>query len=372
MEEKDSLQVSPGLTLHGTMQSKLHGWEYMSLVNEKNYKRKEAKVAKSSGSWVDLFNDIDALVLFSTGFDDIIKPVSNLSNLCQHWRTLPKGKDYLAIGVPILEMLYSEAGSSLSRKHLSTNRHQWHRGSVLFEHCSNTSSRRCGCDRTQQIYHESAFKTFGHVKPPGRLEENGCVIFGQAYHPFKPPRSLVNLSTWSSRNTMQSSANGRRPIPPSPPPSVSPESGETGGDVTRSRERPPSPVSITDDNAQEKDIPRRSKIPQNPMPDFEKRRRPHNGGDRDECASNTLEYHPMLGHDEISKEQSLGCAATAADSKAGCPSAGGPKAIRHKAKIEDFNYHSNFSLATCSTMDFEPLGSLGRGETINRTQRNVK
>ena len=382
MDEKDSLEASPGLTLHGTMQSKLHGWEYMSLVNEKNYNRKEAKVAKSSGGWVDLFNDIDALVLFATGFDDIIKPVSDLSNLCRPWRTLPKGKDYLAVGVPILEMLYTEAGSHLSRKHLSSNRHQWHRGSVLFEHCSNTTSCRCECDRTQQIYHESPFKTFGHVKPPGSLEENGCVVFGQAYHPFKPPptkarsqnsiRSLVNLSARSSRNTMRSSANDKHSTLPSPPPSVSPESGETGDDVTWGRERPSSPVRITDDIAQEKDVVRGRMIPHERMPNLEKRRKLDNGGDRDDCATNTLEYHPMLGHDEISNGQDLGCTAIAGGSKAGCLPLDGRKTIRHKAKIEDFSYRPGFSFETGSTMDIGPPESVERVEIINSTQRNVK
>ena len=382
MEEKDSLEASPGLTLHGTMQSRLHGWEYMSLVNERNYKRKEANVAKSNGGWVDLFNDIDALVLFATGFDDIIKPVSNLSNLCRHWMTLPKGKDYLAIGVPILEMLYTEAGSHMSRKYLSNSHHQWHRGSVLFEHCSDTTSCRCECDRTQQVYHESSFKTFGHVQPPGSLEQNGCVIFGQAHHPFTPPkttarsqntiRSLFNHSNRGSRSTIQSSGNEKHLTLPTPPSSVSPESGENGDDATWSRERPPSPVSFTDGVVQETQPVKRCMTPPSQMPNFEKRRRLDNEGDRGGCASNTLEYHPTLGHDEISDGQNSGCTAIAGASKAGCPSLDGRKVIRHKAKIEDFNHRPSFSLATCSTMDVDPPASLDSGETINGTQRKAK
>ena len=58
MEKEDSMKASPGLALHGTMQSKVHGWEYMSLVHEKNFWRKEAKVQKSSGGWVDLIKDV--------------------------------------------------------------------------------------------------------------------------------------------------------------------------------------------------------------------------------------------------------------------------------------------------------------------------
>lgn len=189
MEKEDAIEASTGLALHGTMQNKVRGWEYMSLVNEKNYRRKEATIAKSSGGWVDLIGDIDALVLFATGLGDIIRPVSDLGKLCRPWRSLPKGKDYLASGVPMLEQLYSEAGSRLSRKHLSTTHLQWHRGFTLFEQCNHIGINQRACDRTQQIYHDSLFKTFGQVRPPGKLEANGCVVFGQKYHPFKPPQT---------------------------------------------------------------------------------------------------------------------------------------------------------------------------------------
>lgn len=184
-EKDDFMEASPGVALHATLRRKLQGWEYMSLVYEKNYRRKVANIAKSSGGWVDLVADIDTLVLFATGFKEIIKPIHNLE-LCCRWRDLPKGKDYLATSVPVLQLLYSEAGSKVSQKHLSTNRLRWHRGAVLFEKCANVTSSRCSCDRTQQIYHDSYFKTVGHRRTPGTLEKNGCVIFGQAHHPLKP------------------------------------------------------------------------------------------------------------------------------------------------------------------------------------------
>lgn len=187
----DLIESSPGVALHGTLRSKLQGWEYMSLVEQKNYRRKEVDIAKSSGGWVDLIDDIDCLVLFGTGFQEIIRPSSISGRLCSRWRTLPKKKDYLAAGVPMLELLYTEAGSRISRKHLSTNHLQWHRGSSLFEPCNSTPLIHCGCDRTQQIYHDSLFKTFGQVNPPGKLEERGCVIFGQAQHVLKSQRPIV-------------------------------------------------------------------------------------------------------------------------------------------------------------------------------------
>ncbi|MDI1489583.1 MAG: hypothetical protein OHK93_000780 [Ramalina farinacea] len=190
MEKEDLLGGASGLTLRGTTRNKLHGWEFMSLVHEKNYRQKEALIEKSSGGWVDLIDDIDTLVLMGTGFGDIIRPVSEISRLCRRWSSLPEGKDYLAANIPIMEVLYAEAGSRTSRKHLSTNHLQWHRGSTLFEFCINPDLDHCECDRTQQIYHESQFKTLGQVRPPGKLEDMGCVIFGQAHHFLKPKKTV--------------------------------------------------------------------------------------------------------------------------------------------------------------------------------------
>ena len=255
LEKEDSIEASPGLALHGTMRSKVQGWEYMSLVQEKNFRRKEADVKKSSGGWADLIKDVGALVLFATGFDEIIRPTSDLSSLCHSWRTLPKGKDYLAAGVPILELLYSEAGSRTSRKHLSASRLQWHRGSTLFEHCRGTVPSRCQCDRTQQIYHDSLFRTFGHVRPPGNLEADGCVIFGQVFHPFQPAKVMLrrqNAVHMLPNNPLQNGEATERVsnrdngiLFPARRKSVSPGPKEANGHAISSLQRGPSPPNLT-------------------------------------------------------------------------------------------------------------------------------
>ena len=255
MEKEDSIEACAGLALRGTIQDKLLGWEYMSLVHEKNYRRKEATIAKSSGGWADLINDIDCLVLFATGLHEVIKPVSDLSNLCHAWRTLPKGKDFLAAGVPMMELLFSEAGSRLSHEHLSASHLQWHRGAVLFEPCSGDTSHRCNCDRTQQIYHDSLFKTFGHVQLPGTLEADGCVIFGQAHHSFKPHKSiprtqnpvymLPNTPIEDCRINNQNITKLNRLS--STPLSISPEPKDINGYATQKAKRSPSPVRFTDE-----------------------------------------------------------------------------------------------------------------------------
>ena len=54
MEKEISAEVHSELALHGTLRSKVYEWEFMSLVDKKNSRRKEVTIAKSGGGWVDL------------------------------------------------------------------------------------------------------------------------------------------------------------------------------------------------------------------------------------------------------------------------------------------------------------------------------
>ena len=363
MEKDDSIEASPGLALRGTMQSKLHGWEYMSLVHEKNYRRKEATIAKSSGGWVDLIKDVNALVLFATGLDEIIRPVTNLSKLCAPWRSLPKGKDYLAAGVPILELLYSEAGSRVSHKHLSTSHLQWHRGFSLFESCSYTAPDRCECDRTQQIYHDSLFKTFGRVRPPGHLEENGCAIFGQAHHPFRPPKPvpirqnafhmLPDPSIQNGGPTKQIAKKDDGRLSPSPV-SVSPEPEEVNAYGIRTSKRPASPLSSADHVVQETSAQsrRRRRHSHTQMPMSDTCDEPDKCNDQitlpDDYAICPVDYQLMLKHNIRSTGAYLASTKTASPSKAKFT-----PGHRRKEKIED---HS--PCTSCLVVDSEPPSSI--------------
>ena len=176
----ENLSTSPSLKLSilGTVQHCLQGWEFMALVEGRNFRQKQEPIMKTNGGWLKLVNDIDAIVLFANGFGDIIKPGKG-SLPCHDWEELPKGKDYMATSVPMLKRLYREAGSDLALNHLTSTRLQWHRGSTLFESCA-TGRAPCSCDRLQQIVRKSKFaKT---ISPPSQLEERGCVAFGQDYH----------------------------------------------------------------------------------------------------------------------------------------------------------------------------------------------
>ena len=349
MEKEDSIESGTGLALHGTMRSQIYGWEYMSLVHEKNYRRKEAAIAKTNGGWVDLIHDIDALVLFATGLGDVIKPVADLNQLCPLWRSLPKSKDYLAACVPIMELLYSEAGSRLSHKHLSTSHLQWHRGSTLFEQCSGTFSGRCECDRTQQIYHDSLFRTFGHVRPPGKLEENGCVVFGLSRHPFKPTKAIAmrqnaihilpKTSIQHGRKAPQTHEKDHGLVSTVPPASISPEPEEFDNYATRNSKRPVSPLSSSDGLVQGSTVAskRRRRTSNNQMSIPNTFKGSTDKDDEllqsDDCATNPLNLQCEPGHNNYCNQQQSRYTETVYDSEAEIAPIDVGKTLRHKPRI---------------------------------------
>jgi hypothetical protein len=238
MEKTITVEASAEPTLHWPTRTSLQGWEFMDIVDERSPLRlKEALIKKTSGGWVDLATDINAIVLFASGFEDIIKPAkSSLKGLCHMWRTVPKDKDYFTTNVTTINHLFEQSGCRLTRKYLTSTRLQWQRGTVLFEKCrASCNSFKCACERLQQIIPESVL-TFGTVVPPGKLEERGAVIFGQATHPFTTPlpsRSQVNSRSFYSQENcplklQTSSVQPRQSSPPSERGSPSSDSFDSG------------------------------------------------------------------------------------------------------------------------------------------------
>jgi len=87
---------------------------------------------KSSGGWMDLAQDTDAIALFVSGFEDIIRSTKEATaELCHKWKQVPKDQDYLAVSVPMLYQLFERAGSRLTRKHLTSTYLRWHCGYKL-------------------------------------------------------------------------------------------------------------------------------------------------------------------------------------------------------------------------------------------------
>ena len=165
------------------MSKTLRGWEFMDLVVERSpIRQKETGIKNTSGNWIDLAADINAVVLFASGFENLIRPAEgSTSGMCHAWKQVPKDRDYLVAGVPILNSLYEQAGSRLTKEHLTSTHIQWSRGPKLFEKCNSAGHFQCNCDRLQSLVLKSRLTS---VVQPEHLKETGAVIFGQAKHSF--------------------------------------------------------------------------------------------------------------------------------------------------------------------------------------------
>ncbi|KAG4443521.1 hypothetical protein IFR05_000994 [Cadophora sp. M221] len=84
MDKRVKGDSSPGQSVHLNTSKLLQGWEFMDIVSEKSpMQLKETMMSKSAGNWTDFAQDISAIILFATGFQDLIIPhVTEKRDLC--------------------------------------------------------------------------------------------------------------------------------------------------------------------------------------------------------------------------------------------------------------------------------------------------
>lgn len=182
-ENVASEQKSSGITIQSPWTDIIYGFEFNAVVEQHSpFRQKQTKLLDTNGGWARLSQDIDALVLFANGFEDIIVPEieqGKNDDLCRSWRYVPKEKDYLAVSTSSMKQLYERAGCPLDRKFLTSSgsRLQWHQGcSLLFGPCAEPTRTRCRCNRLQRILPKSTTTT---IIPPEHIVDKGAVIFGR-------------------------------------------------------------------------------------------------------------------------------------------------------------------------------------------------
>jgi hypothetical protein len=73
-----------GLPLPMTKSRRLRGWEFMDVVDgTSTFTRKETVLEKSCGGWNNFAQDINAIVLFASGFEDVLEPTKDSTGLCR-------------------------------------------------------------------------------------------------------------------------------------------------------------------------------------------------------------------------------------------------------------------------------------------------
>ncbi|MCJ1405385.1 hypothetical protein MMC11_008613 [Xylographa trunciseda] len=195
--------IPDGIKVRGTWRHFLRGWQYMDLADRaSSFGYKETTLHGTHGAWVHLVHEIDALVLFASGLQDLFRPLSG-TRICPKWRTVPTEKDYLTTGVPMLKRLFTKAGSRTTRNYLA-GRLQWHKGCKLFEDYDCCGQYQCDCNRQQGLFYDE-WNTIGNLTRPDSLaleQDSGAVVFGKG-----PPCALLRqpkprqTELYSQKNT---------------------------------------------------------------------------------------------------------------------------------------------------------------------------
>jgi hypothetical protein len=84
------------------MRRPLYGCEFLDIVNRPNETRVKQLVVDQP--WSMLAQSTNTLVLFGSGFGELISP-ARPNNICSSWRRVPSGKDFLTVSVPVLSQI---------------------------------------------------------------------------------------------------------------------------------------------------------------------------------------------------------------------------------------------------------------------------
>jgi hypothetical protein len=92
--------------------SPLYGWEFMEMVNHPNVTTMKQQLV--NGYWPAFTREINAVVLFGKGFQEVIRP-ARPTELCELWQSVPSGKDYLTTSVAVLHQMFERNSDVITR-----------------------------------------------------------------------------------------------------------------------------------------------------------------------------------------------------------------------------------------------------------------
>ena len=171
----------------------IHGFEFMDIVREpgKGGFMKTLSVKAEGKNWIDIINEVDAVVVCS-GIGQVIAPAENQGRNCPSCNAPPPGHDYLAAPLSCLELLVQRKGGKLEDLSNSTaarvsvsDKRFWTLSGNPFLSCSHDGQSRNTCwerdDILQQFSKISMFKKsdISLLGPhPRAFSMTGAVVFG--------------------------------------------------------------------------------------------------------------------------------------------------------------------------------------------------
>ncbi|KAJ4855789.1 hypothetical protein T069G_09157 [Trichoderma breve] len=169
------------------------GYDIQDIIDPCSAIRSRIKHIDSWGhGWVDLIPSIGTTTIFGRGFGDLISPEEPHA-LCSEWKSVPKGRDYMASSVATLQMLYKQRllreepglspGEMTSKIVWVSPNHPFKSCECLQRSTSNTEDGDFHTDSVQFLIAKKSFRSRLMLRGSApvdvmALDEKGAVVFG--------------------------------------------------------------------------------------------------------------------------------------------------------------------------------------------------
>lgn len=169
--------------LSSPLQVQLEGYEFMDLLSAKHGIHQRRINLKGNGTaWIDLISQIHAVTLFGNNFGEVYRPTREIEGtICSDWRTVPRGHEYLALPVSLLDDIKTQSWREgvVDRESPEIAPGQfWIPTEDAFKSCE-PSCKHSSPKRVQNL-RQSKCKSAKGKEPTGLPPKNGAVLFGNS------------------------------------------------------------------------------------------------------------------------------------------------------------------------------------------------
>lgn len=174
MIEHQSLAASkPGMSLKCRARNHIDGWYFNDVISERDCNPAVATLQCMGKGWVDLVNEIGAVIFLGQGFGEIIKPTSAAA-CCNHWNKLPPNNYYLGVCVSdIVQIIQSHGDKDSTEPKKLTASIGWPEWNNRFRRCE-CGKRKAHSDLSQRL---GLAKECKPLPNNNELRPNGAVVF---------------------------------------------------------------------------------------------------------------------------------------------------------------------------------------------------
>ncbi|PVI02799.1 hypothetical protein DM02DRAFT_612609 [Periconia macrospinosa] len=177
MESQDGI----GLKIRPSSRRRVEGFDFMDIATDEDpFWPRIATLGSEGAGWIDFTRALHAITLFGRGFGELFKPTDD-ARICSHWKTVPRGLDYLTICVADLEEILKKSGDTLSNPWRIVDDIRWHNPEMIFGPCKRKKKAQGQCCDRAQVLLPSNFPSLlaKQFRSPSHLEASGAVIFGR-------------------------------------------------------------------------------------------------------------------------------------------------------------------------------------------------